>query len=65
MQCAWAHFPQQKGLVTGLVQTGNGLAPLLLSYGVSIMANPSGQAPEKKTPSSDPIFGHDVAKNVR
>jgi MFS family permease len=64
---AWAYFPRARGVVTGLVFLGLGLAPLLFGSLFTFLVNPDNKsATEHHKIGEETIyyFHHDVYKHV-
>jgi hypothetical protein len=65
--CCWEHFPEKRGLVTGIIESAYGLGSFIFSLISTALVNPDNAKPliiVKDGDSSIHYFTSDIANNV-
>ena len=66
IMCGWEWFPNNKGLVSGLIVGGYGFGAFIFGFISTAIANPDNEKPEtpKDGSTEDKLFPRSVADNV-
>ena len=63
MLCGWEWFPNNKGLVSGIILAGYGFGAFFYGYISTALANPDNKQPHKKDKDGDDFFPKEVSDN--
>lgn len=64
IMCAWEYYPNNKGMISGILVCSWGLGAFVFGYLMTLIVNPDDKAPSIKSPAGDLLFDSEVASRT-